>query len=94
MSTPIPESLIEWTGTAWGLPLREVSVCIFFGVTVSPVVVVLFDSGREGERGRDVRGFVRGTVDMWESEVTEVDVVVAVVAFGSSGLSLEPKSEG
>ena len=69
-------------------------MCIFFGVTVSPVVVVLFDSGREGERGRDVRGFVRGTVDMWESEVTEVDVVVAVVAFGSSGLSLEPKSEG
>lgn len=43
LSTPIPESLI---GCA-----REVSVCIFFGVTVSPVVLVLFESGR------DVRGF-------------------------------------
>lgn len=36
---------------------------IFFGVTVSPVVVVLFDSGREGERGRDVRVFGGGRVD-------------------------------
>lgn len=94
MSTPIPESLIEWTGIAWGLPVREVSVCIFFGVTVSPVVVVLFDNGRDGERGRDVREFGRGAADMWESEVTEVEVVVAVVAFRSSGLSLEPESEG
>ena len=68
--------------------MREVSVCIFFGVTVSPVVVVVFDSGR------DVRGFGGGPADMWESEVTEVEVVVAVVAFRRSGLSLEPESDG
>lgn len=77
MSTPIPESLIACAGIA--LP---VSMCIFFGVTVAPVVLVLFESGR------DVRGF---GADMWESEVTEVDVVVAL---GSSGLSLEPESDG
>ena len=66
------------------------SECIFFGVTVSPVVVVLFDSGREGERGRDVREIGGGTVDKCESEVTEAEVV----AFGRSGLSLEPESDG
>jgi len=65
-----------------------VSECIFFGVTVSPVGVVLFDRGREGERGRDVRGF--GTVDECESVVAEAEVV----AFGRSGLSLEPSSDG
>ena len=37
---------------------REVSEWIFFGVTVSPVVLVLFESGREGERARDVGGML------------------------------------
>lgn len=52
LSTPIPESLIACAGI-----VREVSLRTFFGVTVSPVVLVLFESGRDGERGRDVRGF-------------------------------------
>ena len=53
LSTPIPESLIACAG----IVREEVSLRIFFGVTVSPVVLVLLERGRDGERGRDVRWF-------------------------------------
>jgi hypothetical protein len=63
--TPIPESLIEcgdfdcaWRGARWPREGREWA---FLGVTVSPVVVVLPDNGRVGEKGRDVEGLNVGT---------------------------------
>jgi hypothetical protein len=61
---------------------------------VSPVVVVLPENGREGERGRDVERVEIGTVAQWESEVPDVEAVVIVVEFGRSGLALEAESEG
>jgi hypothetical protein len=66
----------------------------FFGVTVSPVVVVLSDSGRWGERGGDVKGWNVEEAAIWDSDVPEVEMVVVVAAFSGSGLSFEAESEG
>jgi hypothetical protein len=61
---------------------------------VSPVVVVLSESGREVERGCDIEEVKVGRVAQWESEVPDVEAVVIVVEFGRSGLALEAESEG
>jgi hypothetical protein len=61
---------------------------------VSPVVVVLPESGRGGERGRDIERGEVGRVAQWESEVPDVEAVVIVVELGRSGLALEAESEG
>ena len=50
---------------------------------MSPVVIVLSDSGREGERGRDIE----------ESGVPDMEVMVTEVAFSRSGLSFDAVSE-
>ena len=67
--------------------------CAFFGVTVSPVVVVLSDSGRVRKMGRDVGELNMGTEARRDSDVPDVERLVVVVAF-RSGLSFEAESEG